>query len=921
VLVGREAHRARIDALVEAACAGRSGVLLLRGEAGLGKTALCDYAAERAAGMTVLRARCAAAETELAFSALADLLRPVLAHLEALPRPQADALAAALALGPPTGGDRFTVCAATLSLLGVLAEDGPVLVLVDDAQWLDPSSTDALVFAARRLEAEGIALVVTLRPGGTSELERGEFDRVELAGLERAAARQLLAELAGGEVADPVAERLWAATAGNPLALVEFASLLGPDELAGRRPLPEPLPLGPNLERAFRRRIDDLPEAVRRALVVAAAGESERVEDVVAALALLGVDESALARAETRELVSVEGDRLAFRHPLLRAAAYESAPVLERRAAHRALATAASGRGMPERRALHLAAGAPAPDEDTAATLEEAARRARGRGGTLEAASVFEQAARLSRDPEQRARRLHEAANQFRLGGEVERALEMVEEALGWTRDEALRAELQHLRGRAEMWRGEVGAGHVLLVDEASRIAARDPSKAATMLIDAAMLALEGGRLATAAEAARQACSLAPEPESALALLCRAALGTVNVLRGDARGQDELGRLVEALAGGAGGALPAHQLVPFAAWSLVWSERYDEAGRLLGAMADRARAASAPGELPLVLACLSDLDFRLGRWSSAYAEAAEAVRLATETRQTGALPYGLTSLARVAAAQGREDECRRHAASALAIGARVGADSVVLLARAALGLLELGLGRTAAAIDELEQVERASARAAVVEPLAVQWSPDLVEAYARAGRRHEAEEALARLEEQAQATGRSWAHAVVGRCRGLLGADDDIDAAFESALRRHADTPTPFERARTELVRGERLRRARRRTDAREALRSALSTFERLGAVPWMERARTELHASGETLRRPADRPLHELTPQELQVALVVARGATNREAGAALFLSPKTVEAHLGRVYRKLSLRSRTELAHALAGEHLAAA
>jgi DNA-binding CsgD family transcriptional regulator len=278
------------------------------------------------------------------------------------------------------------------------------------------------------------------------------------------------------------------------------------------------------------------------------------------------------------------------------------------------------------------------------------------------------------------------------------------------------------------------------------------------------------------------------------------------------------------------------------------------------------------------------------------------------------------ALARVEAAQGREDDCRLHAQQALALAEEIGAESVTLLARAALGLLELGLGRAEAAAAELEHVRRASEAREIGDPGTVQWAPDLVEAYARLGRGDEAAAALAELEARAAATGRLWARAAAERGRGLLAADDEeAQQAFEAALAEHGRLDSPFERARTELAYGERLRRARRRIEARTWLRAALETFERLGAVPWMDRARTELRASGETLRRRDDVPLQELTPQELQVALLVAQGATNREAGAALFLSPKTIEAHLGRVYRKLNVRSRTELAHAIAREDVA--
>ncbi|MBD0329555.1 MAG: AAA family ATPase [Thermoleophilia bacterium] len=921
MIVGREAECARIDRLLDEARAARSAALLVRGEPGIGKTALCEYAEERADGMAVLRARGVVAESELAFAGLADLLKPVLDRLDAIPEPQAAAIAGALALGPPAAGDRFTVCAATLSLLATVAEHEPVLVVVDDAHWLDRSSSEALLFAARRLEAESVALLAAVRAGEAPMLEQAGLPELEVGGLSVEAVRALVGAAAGTAPDDEVAERLQRATGGNPLALREIAAVLTADELRGARPLREELPFGTELERAFARRIAELPADVRRALVVVAAADGGPVDATLAALAQLGLGEQALVEAESAGVLAVRGEQLAFAHPLLRAAAYHGAAELERRTAHRALAGAAGGRVPAERRALHLAAATPSPDEGVADALEESARRARARGGAAEAGRGFMEAARLSVDGERRARRLLEAANDFRVVGQLDEAFAALEEALASTSDERLRAEIQHVRGRAEMWRGAGGAGYELLVREAAAVAGLDPERAAVMLTDAAMLALAGAETEPALRAAREACRIAPAGGGPVELLCRAALGTVQVVRGEASGAEALGPLLDSL-DRAESDLPRHQLVLYAGWALVWAEDYERARSVLGGLAERGRAESAPGHLPLVLAALSDLDFRCGRWASAYAGAAESVRLASETRQLGALPHALASLARVEAAQGREHECRAHAAKALELGRELGAGSVVLTARSALGLLELGLGRAEAAVGDLEEVARAYETRGIGDPGAVQWAPELVEAYVRLGRREEAADALGQLERRADATGRVWARAAALRCRGLLVEDEgDAEAAFAAALALHDELPAPFERARTELALGERLRRARRRADARQWLRSALAAFERLGAVSWLDRARTELHASGESLRRQTDTPLHELTPQELQVALLVAQGATNREAGAALFLSPKTIEAHLGRVYRKLNVRSRTELAHIVASEDVATA
>jgi DNA-binding CsgD family transcriptional regulator len=349
--------------------------------------------------------------------------------------------------------------------------------------------------------------------------------------------------------------------------------------------------------------------------------------------------------------------------------------------------------------------------------------------------------------------------------------------------------------------------------------------------------------------------------------------------------------------------------------AFIWLEEHDKARTVFTRVTETARARSVPSLLPYTLTGLAELDFRTGAWARAYANAAEAVALARETEQPTALAFALATLARVEAGQGREDDCRAHVTEARDL-AEPGVGAASVFAVAALGLLELGLGRSDEALPPLEHVASEARIHELAEPTVFESAPDLVEAYARAGRRDEAARTLAGLEVQAEASASSWALAAAARCRGLLAADDAFEADFARALELEEAIGSPFERGRTQLCLGERLRRARRRKDARESLRAALEQFERLGAAPWAERARAELRASGETLRRRDAEAPEELTPQELQVALLVAKGATNREAGAALFLSPKTVEAHLGRVYRKLGLRSRTELAVRLAHE-----
>jgi DNA-binding NarL/FixJ family response regulator len=914
MLVGREAECARLDQLLADARAGSSRVLVLRGDAGIGKTALCDYAAGQSAGMTVLSARGVETESELAFSGLADLLRPVVGRLGELPPPQAAALAGALAIAPPASGDRFAICAATLSLLGLAAEERPLLAIVDELQWLDMSSAEAVLFAARRLEAEGVALVLAIRDGYTTLVDRIELPELRLTGLDDEAARALLASRVDGPVAPEVAQQILAIAAGNPLALVEVPSLLSPGQLAGNEPLKGDFPAAAAVEHAFLRQVEALPDPSRQALVVAAASDSGNPDEIEEALSVLGLDAQALEPAEQSGLISIGVSGLQFRHPLLRSGVYRSASAVARRAAHQALARAAGADRELDRRAWHLASAAPAQDEAAAQALADAGLYARRRGGHAEAAGALERAALLGEDGVKRAERLREAAGDAWLVGRADKARELLEAGLTAANDPLVRARIQHLRAVLEMWHGSPMAGQALLCEEAARIQDADPARAARMLTDATWACFMGAEITTGLETAERACTVARRVGGATETLANAVLGIALALGGQPQRAmvlfvDYVARLDEAE-----NSLRGSRLLRPDGQVLTWFEQYGRARVVLTQLADSARTQSALGALPYTLAALSDLDFRTGNWVAAYAGAAEAVRIADETGQAAALAFSLSCLGRVEAAQGREESCRSHVVRALAIAEpRVAA--VVAFSSSALGLLELGLGRTDEVIGQLEKLAGQIAEHGLGDPGVIQWAPDLIESYARAGREEDAERTLARFEETARTTERVWALAAAARCRGLLARDDDFESHFQRALELHGRLPTPFERARTELCLGERLRRVRKRAEAREPLRAALETFDRLGATPWAERARMELAASGETARRHPN-ATKELTPQELQVALVVARGATNKEAGATLFLSPKTIETHLGRVYRKLNVRSRTELAHLLSSD-----
>jgi DNA-binding CsgD family transcriptional regulator len=908
MLLGREGERAQLDELLAGARAGISSALLLAGEAGVGKSALLHYAREQAAeGYTCVFAQGVESESDIAFSALSALLRPLLGHLESLPEPQAAALASALAVGPPVAGDRFTVSAGTLSLLAAAAEEQPLLVLVDDAQWIDRASAEALLFAARRLVAEGILILFTQREG-VGDLDASGVPVLRLGGLDASAARELLEQRVGTRVAPEVAERLVAATGGNALALAELPGMLTPAQLAGTEALDEPLPVGAALEGALGARIRALPDDAQRALLVAAASGSPRMEAIAPAIAALELDPALLETPEQDGLVTIVAGELTFSHPLFRSAAYHAAPPPERRRVHRALADTLTGEEHADRRAWHLAMAAFGPDEEVAAALEDAATNVRRRGGCAAAATALERAARLTPDPQPRIRRLVQAGADAALAGRFAKALEVFDEALALDPPEDVVGEVNRQKARLQVWAGDPMGAHALFVREADKIAESDPSGASLILTEAALACIVAAEIEQQLATAQRACELAQGRGGPAELYSQAMLGVGKILHGDvAEGAPLLEPLV---------ALESESADPILLWTgvaLSWIEDYERARAVHERIIATARRLSAPSMLPFPLAWRSAVDFRTGKWADARSSAAESVRLGRELGQMS--PFGLMTLARVDAAQGHEQDCREAAAASLELARRHRVGSLEVIVRGTLGFLELGLGRYEAVVDQLGPVAAYADSSTLGNPIVVQWQPDLIEASIRLDRREYALERLARFEEEGSSSGVTWAQAAAARCRGLLAEEGAYEAEFQAALELHDLTPTPFERARTELCYGERLRRSGQRVESRTWLRKAQELFESVGAEPWAERARSELRASGETARRRDTVASDQLTAQELQVALIVAQGATNREAAAALFLSPKTIEFHLGHVYRKLGLRSRAQLAAVFAG------
>jgi DNA-binding CsgD family transcriptional regulator len=886
---------------------------MLRGEPGVGKTALLRYASHRAQDMTVLQAQGLEVEAHLAFSGLADLFRPVVDRLDAIPQPQSAALAGALGLGPAVAGDRFLVCASTLSLLAAAAEDRPVLAFVDDLHWVDVASREALLFAARRLDAENVTMLITRRDWDTA-IDSSGLDELTVAGLDRDAAAELLEEL-GRPVPVLDLDRLMEATGGNPLALRELTSSFtnGP----GRAPT------ATTVERAFLRRIGGLPAPTRDGLVVVASDSGVR-RTILEACALLGLPGGCLQSAEEAGVIQVEGDRIAFTHPLLRSAVYYAAPELTRQRVHRALAETLDETSRPakgpqplgpsstERRAWQLGAASREPDESVAATLEAAASEARNRSGYAAAAAGLERAARLTPLPQDRIGRLVESARHWHLAGQVDTAAALLDEALELAAPGSrTRAPIQHLRGRIDMSRGRFSVACELLATEATAVAETDSQAAALMLMDASISASTSGAVGRGVELARESWKLAKPVGGHLADAARVVLGGLLEAHGEWLDEEECRRVVDA-ASSLAQLKPPPPVVAMSPVVLIGLEEYDRARTLLDGFHDDARALGAPTILVPVLLLRSDVGFRTGDWIRAYADGAESLRLARDTGQLGF--HSLAFLARIEAARGLEADCRVHALEALDQARRLGIGATQTYARWALGLLALGLGHMSDATAELEQVAGLVEEHEMRHPVEVPWAADLVEAYVRSGRQGDAAKVLTRFETDADRARLPSALAAASRCRGLLRAEGGFAADFEQALAFHDRVPTPFERARTELCYGERLRRSRRRSDARAHLRTALETFERLDADPWATRARSELAATGETVAPKAEDGVRSLTPQELQLGLIVGRGATNKEAAAALFISPKTVEAHLHRIYVKLGIRSRTELARLLA-------
>jgi DNA-binding CsgD family transcriptional regulator len=902
LLVGRDRELASIEAALGAARRGEPAALLLHGEPGVGKTALLRAAVARADDLRILGATGIEAESELAFAGLAELLGPIAAHRTTLPRAQAGALEGALGLSDATVADPLTVFAAALALIGLAAAEAPVLIVVDDAQWLDGSTLDALRFVAKRLGAcRAAALLLATR----EELDPAGWPRADILfirGLERDPALALLGDEG---LAPEVRERLVTATAGNPLALWEMPAQLTDAQRSGREPLADPLPAGASLERVYRGRVSALPAGTREALLMVAATHAEALGPVAAALQARGIDVDTLAAGEAAGLVARRDDRVVFTHPLVRSAVYWGAPLPARRAAHAALAAHAE----TESRAWHLAAAATAADEQVAAALEDAASAAERRGALAAATEAFERAGRLSPAGGARVRRRSEAARTAVLAGRLDVARHTLDDLLAEPHDAAVHADLELMRATVMLLGGEPLAAYELLVGEAGRIEPHDRPRAAALLSAAGIALLIGGHVRDLRAVAERARALAgPEADLVPTVLLAEALAAAGDVE-EARAL-LLGREEELLAFGAHPG-PVQELVVIAAFALALLEEWPRAERLLDGLITGARRTGAVRALAFPLAVSAGLDVRRGHWARARRKGREALPIAEETSPGFALTYAIATLAYLDAAQGRERPCRELAARLERVGAEFELAAAWAFSATTTGLLELGLGRIDAAVTHLEQAVAHLAAWGLEHPGFLPAEAYLIEALARARRVPEARARQAALEARAQRAGGWWPRGSVAHGRGLL-AEEDFEQHFREARDCYRALPSPFDVARTELAWGERLRRERRRTEARAQLTAALAGFDRLGARPWAARARAELAAAEGGRTRAAAAHEEPLTHKEGEVADLVAAGATNREAAAALFLSPRTVEHHLRQVYRKLGVRSRSELAAA---------
>ena len=898
VLHGRRDEREVLDRVLEAVRDGQSRVLVMTGEPGVGKTALLESAIGSASAFRVVRAVGVESEMELTFAAVQQLCAPMLDRLERLPTPQQDALGVAFGLSAGDAPDRFLVGLAVLSLLSDVAQEQPLVCIVDDAQWLDRASAQALVFVARRLLAESVALLfVTRDPGG--ELEG--LPRLAVEGLALGDAHGLLGSALRVPLDERVRERLVAETRGNPLALLELPRALTPAELAGGFGSLDAPGLSGRIEDSFRRRLAGLPAETQRLLLVAAA---EPVGDPVLvwqAAQRLGIGVE--AAAETDGLLAI-GTRVTFRHPLVRSSVYRAAHPEERQAVHRALADATDPEVDPDRRAWHLAQATSGFDEDVASELERSAGRAQARGGLAAAAAFLERATALTPEPARRASRALAAAQATHQAGAPDAALGLLGTAQAGPLDELQRARVDLLRAQIAFVVSRGREAPPLLLKAAKRLEPLDVTLARETHLDALWAAIivgrqaDGGGLLEVAKAARAVPAALKPPRAADLLLDGLAL---LITEGHAAGAPMLKRAVSAFRGdnisreeGLRWLWLACHVAKF-----MWD---DESWQVLCTrQLQLARDAGALTVLHVALNQRMGMHEHAGelRAAASLLEEAEAVAEATGSQLA---PYGALALA---AWRGREADLSELVEARMNDLVARGEGAGLAIIPWASALLYNGLGRY-----EEARVTAQQAGAYHHDLLFSSWGlVELIEAAVRSGNPEPAADALRRLSETTRGSGTDWALGIEARSRALLSDDEAAERLYREAIERFARTRLRAELARTHLLYGEWLRRERRRIDAREQLRSAHELFIQFGMEAFAERARVELEATGEHARKRTADTRDDLTPQEAQISRLAARGATNQEIAAQLFVSPSTVDYHLRKAFRKLGVKSRHQL------------
>ncbi|MEE1824325.1 AAA family ATPase [Streptomyces sp. BE20] len=913
-LVGRRGECGALDQVIAGAHGGRGQVLVLRGEPGVGKSALVEYLAGRATGCQVLRAVGVESEMELAFAGLHQLCVPLTGNLDRIPGPQRDALSVAFGLSVGSAPDRFLVGLAVLSLLAEAAEEQPLVCLVDDAQWLDQVSAQTLAFVARRLLAERVALVFAVRgsaPAAGGDPFRG-LREVEVRGLRDDDARVLLDSVVPGRLDERVRDRIVAETRGNPLALLELTRGLTAAELAGGFGRPDVRPLASQIEQAYLRRIGSLPAAAQRLLLAAAAEPVGDVPLLRRVAERLDIDAHAAGAVEAAGLVEF-GTRVRFRHPLVRSAAYRAADPTVRRDVHRALAEATDPDADSDRRAWHRAHAALEPDGALADELERSAGRAQARGGIAAAAAFLRRATELTPDAGRRGTRAAAAAQAAFDAGSPDAALDLLAAARLSPLDEAQQARLARLRAQLAFARRRGGEALPLLLDAAGRLGRVDDAHAREAYLDAVGSAVFAGRLRErvgvreVAAAARTAPPGAQPPRPTDLLLD----GLVTWFAdGCAAGGPLLRSALGAFRQAAGDEGAEVMRWLWLLW-LVAGEMWDDETwhRLTEHAVRSARETGALNFLPLALGYRAALSVHTGDFDLAAELVDEADTLA---EVTGHSPMAYPSLL-LAAWRGEGEHVAEVIRCAAVDAVSWGEGRAIGVEHYLLSVLYNGLGRYQDALSHAEQALEHEDLAVIGFALA-----EHVEAAVRAGAPEAAGASLRRLAERADAGGTDWALGVLALSRALASEGPAADRLYREAVERLGRGRIAVHLARAHLVYGEWLRRENRRVEARVHLRTAHEMLGRFGAGAFAERARRELLATGETVRlRPADAgDLREaLTAQEGQIARLAADGLTNSEIGAELFISPRTVEWHLGKVFTKLDVKSRNRLRAALAG------